>query len=811
MKLDRNGPCPCGSGLKYKKCHGAAGAAPLAPAAPSARARLQPQQLFAMALDHHRAGEFAAAAALYEELRQAHPANPDVLHNLGLVEGQLGRAEQALAWVEAAVQAAPQRADLRASLGAMLVMAQRFADAVRCLEPLAQAGLLEAQGRHNFAAALARAGQGSRARAQLEAHLAQAPRDSEAWGLLGNTCTDLRDWAGAETAYARVLALQPDSAAVQSNRLLMAQYDERLTPQQLLDLHAEFGAVQQGLWPHLPLGFANRPEPQRRLRVGLLSPDFGEHPVGYLLLPLLEHLDPARFEIRLYACRARKDRMSERLRARAADWIEVHALSDAALLARLRADRVDVLVDLAGHTSGNRLAVLARRAAPVQLSLLGYPSTTGLDAVDLRVSDAWIDPEGIECGPETVARLPGGLFRYAPPADAPEPASPPLLARGAPSLGVFGNLAKFSRRAVAVWAAVFKACEGARLVLKAGGLADAEHQERLLQEFEAAGVPRSQIVCLPWTDHVEHLRAYAEIDLMLDALPFNFAGNSCEALWMGVPVLSLRGDRPAGRMGESLLRTADRAEWVFNDADALCRAAQSLLADPDGLASLRAGQREHLRRSRLLDGASLAREFDAALRQAWQQWCVGAPTYSGPRKVLHVGCGNPESGLLPAAFEADLWRELRVDLDPAVKPDVIASITDLSPVPQGTVDAVYSSHNLEHVFPREVPKALGEFLRVLRPGGFALITLPDLKSAARALLEDAQDEALYQSPAGPVSAMHLIYSYAPFVEDGNSFMLHKTGFTARSLAQALERAGFERVRVSSHRHCLWAVGFKAGS
>ncbi|WP_374660930.1 tetratricopeptide repeat protein [Inhella sp.] len=772
---------------------------------------MQPQALFAQALDHHQAGEFAAAEALYEELRAAHPRHADVVHNLGLVALQRGDRERAETLLREAHALAPGRVDLQAAMGAAWVALQRFDEAVTVLSPLLERGL-DDTGRQNLAVALTRLGRPQAAR-QLLQGLA-SPADAERLATLGNVCTDAGDFAAATEAYEAALRLRPDAAAAHSNRLLMAQYDEGLSPAALLDLHAAFGVRQQGIWPALPLPFANEPSPLRRLRLGLVSGDFGEHPVGYLLLPWLQALDTARFEVRLYATRPRQDSLQQQLAACAVQWVDVQALSDAELLARLRADRVDVLVDLSGHTAGNRLPVFARRAAPVQLSLLGYPTTTGLTAIDLRLSDAWIDPPDLPSGTETCVRLSGGLFRYAPPAQAPLPAPPPLLTRGQPSFGVFGNFSKFSPAALRHWAALLRAVPEARLVLKAAALAEDATRERLAAQLAELGIAAERLVCLPWTDHAEHLAAYAEIDLLLDTLPFNLAGNSCEALWMGVPVLSLAGDRPAGRMGRSLLHTAGLGEWACDDEALWIAQAQALLADPQALAARRAAQREHLRASRLLDGASFAEEFTEAVAQAWTAWCAAQPVPEAPgakpaqRQVLHVGCGHPEAGKLPPGFEPGLWRELRVDLDPQVKPDFVASIEDLAPIPSGHADALYSSHNVEHLFPSQVPKALAAFRRVLKPGGFALITLPDLRSAAEAILRDETDRPLYQSPAGPITALDLLYGYTPFVEGGNAFMIHKMGFTAGSLKRALEAAGFERVQVSSHSHALWAVGFR---
>ena len=278
---------------------------------------------------------------------------------------------------------------------------------------------------------------------------------------------------------------------------------------------------------------------------------------------------------------------------------------------------------------------------------------------------------------------------------------------------------------------------------------------------------------------------------------------------MGVPVLSLRGDRPAARMGASLLEAAGLSAWIAQDESSFVLNAAGLAADVAALVELRAAQRAHLLSSRLLDGASLAREVGAELKHVFDSWAAQAvsPPTSGLR-VLHVGCGSPEAGKLPEYFDPQLWKELRLDIDPKVNPDFVASTIDMGVVPSASMHALYSSHNVEHLFVSEVPRALAEFSRVLEPGGFALITLPDLRVAAERVLRDEQTLPLYQSPAGPINALDMIYGYAPFVEGGNNFMLHKTGFTVSSLRRTLTQAGFERVVVRSHGYALWAVAYK---
>ena len=356
LKTDRNAPCPCGSGLKFKKCHGGPHGVDKPRAAEvqtSALAHLAPDQLFAQALSHHQGGEFPSAAALYRELLTAHPYQADVHHNLGLVLLQMGKRDDAISHVSRAAKLDPSRAVFRASLGAVLTTAGRYAEAIEIFAPLRST--LDSSGLQNFAAAMGRLGRTSEALALCRQCLSLEPYSVDALGLLANLLTDLGDFSAADAAYAEALSLRSDAAVIFSNRLLMLNYSDQVEAVDLLAQHRAFGERHDGVWGQLPTLFSNERRLGRPLRLGLVSPDFGEHPVGYLIEPLIAELSREQFEIHLYSNRPHASALTDRLKARAASWCECHALADPELVARIRADGIDVLIDLAGHTSGNRL------------------------------------------------------------------------------------------------------------------------------------------------------------------------------------------------------------------------------------------------------------------------------------------------------------------------------------------------------------------------------------------------------------------------------------------------------------------------
>ena len=409
---------------------------PVAPAE-AKRAQFQPDRLFAHALDHHNASECAAASAPHSELLVAHLNNPDVLHNLGLVLRQLGRMEEALTRLDTAIAAAPERISFQASRAALLINAGRYAEAAERYARLD--GALDAKSMHNRAVALARLGRTAEALDICERLFEVNAADAGTHGLKGNLLTDSGDYRAARSAYREALRRRPGDFAAISNLLLMLKYSDAVSADELMQAHREWGARIDGAWPALPANHGNSRSTARPLRLGLLSPDFGDHPVGYLVLPWLRHLDPASFDLCLYSTRRRNDALSQRLQGMAAQWRECQGMTDVELAAQTRRDQIDILVDLANHTAGNRLGSFARGPAPVQVSYLGYPTTTGLASVGFRLTDPTVNPVGNE-GTEQPVQLQGGMFRYEPPAQAPEPATPPAAKTGHISFGCFCNL-----------------------------------------------------------------------------------------------------------------------------------------------------------------------------------------------------------------------------------------------------------------------------------------------------------------------------------------------------------------------------------
>ena len=451
---------------------------------------------------------------------------------------------------------------------------------------------------------------------QYEALLELGVDDASLRNDLANCLSLLGRAAEALPHYARVAELVAEPHAA-SSVLGVLNYDPHATPDEIVQAHRAWGtqAVEHAAGTALP----PRTPSRGRVRVGYVSPDFNRHPVTYLFAPTLEHHDRSRFEIFCYDNLGRADAVTERLRRASEHWADVSALDDASFGAAVRRDGVDILVDLAGHTTHSRVRAFAMKPAPIQVSWLGYFNTTGLPTMDYFVSDAHSSPPGHErLFVEALVRLPHTRFCYEPPAFAPGVAALPALKTGCVTFGCFNNLSKVSDRVMALWSRVLDAVPGSRLKIVAVGLHDAQNAEHVRGRFAAHGVRGDRLELGRFLPHDELLTAYSGIDVALDPFPFAGGLTSLEALWMGVPVVTLETAMLAGRQTLCFLRNVGLDHLVATDEDAYVAAAASHARDVEGLAALRAGLRERKRASPLMDAAGFTRELEAAYeRLVW--------------------------------------------------------------------------------------------------------------------------------------------------------------------------------------------------
>jgi predicted O-linked N-acetylglucosamine transferase (SPINDLY family) len=472
----------------------------------------------------------------------------------------------------------------------------------------------------NLGVALKELGRFDEAVAALRRAIELEPDRAEVHNNLSSTLLAQGDHEGAIRACRRALELRPGYTDAHSNLLMCAQYQSGVSLAGLARAHAEWedrhAAGHRASWKPWDLD----PDADRPLRLGFLSPDLRRHPVGFFLARVLENLDSRACAVVCYHSRADRDAMSDRLAARATQWRDVVGLSDDALAAQIRADRIDILFDLAGHTADHRLLVFARRPAPIQISWIGYVGTTGLKAMDYLLADRFHVPPSAEvhyC--EKVLRMPAGYVCYDPPPVAPAVGPLPALDRGHITFGSFNNTAKLTPEVLALWAGIVGRVPGSQLKLVSPSLGEATARDRIGSAFGAAGGDRDRLELrggLAWS---ELLAAYNTIDVALDPFPYSGGVTTCEALWMGVPVVTCPGETFASRHSLSHLANVGLTEIVAGDRHEYADLAVRLAGDLPYLTSLRAGLRERMAGSPLCDGARFAGDLLTLLRDVRRQ------------------------------------------------------------------------------------------------------------------------------------------------------------------------------------------------
>jgi protein O-GlcNAc transferase len=612
------------------------------------------EQAMAMAVKHHHAGRLNEAAGIYRQILDHAPQHPQAQANLGIALAQMGQWRQAEAPARAAAELMPEAAGFHSNLGNILRELGKLPQAEAALR---RAVSIDGQ----LVEAHANLGQVLYAQRRLKesadayrAALKLNPSLVEALNGLGVVLRELREPVEAMECFRRALAANPSSAMAHSN-LGMALGDRGLNEQAEREfrsaaemepgnaqLHSNL-LYQLNLSEHPPrevyeehLAWVARHEapltgeikphwndrhPSQRLRVGYVSPDFQQHSVSYFLEPILANHDHASFEIHCFADEIAPDETTARLRGYADQWHATTAMNDAEAAELVRDQGIDILVDLAGHTARNRLVMFARKPAPIQVTYLGYPNTTGMKAMTYRLTDARADLPGVteEWHSEKLWRLPRTFLSYQLPADAPEVGELPALKNGHVTFGYFGALPKLTAKIALLWGQLLTAVPGSRLLVKMRGEAA---RASVLEKLENNGVDSGRVDFVPQTQGLhEHLVQHGRLDIALDTFPYNGTTTTCEALAMGVPVITLAGVTHASRVGASLLGGVGLEQCVAASDVQYVQKAVELAGDLNQLADLRRGMRQRLVQSGLMDAIGFTRDLEKAYREMWRMRC----------------------------------------------------------------------------------------------------------------------------------------------------------------------------------------------
>ena len=534
-------------------------------------------------------GEVEEGTACLVRVTTLVPDPTDVHYELARIFSTVGDTARAIEHVTRVTQLAPGRTDAWHALGALYTAQSRFDEAERCCRSVLEREPDSADGHRALGEVLFLQGRVEDAIAELRAATRLAPGD----------------------------------AAMHSDLLRMLTYSDRITPEQLFAEHEAWAQRHARPLEASAEKPRNDPDPDRRLRVGYVSPWLRQHAVTFFLEAVIEHHEARDLEIFLYADVAKPDEYSRRLQSHGAMWRKTVDLDDAGLAALVRSDRIEILIDLNGHSRLKRLLAFARRAAPVQVNWLGFPCTTGMSSMDYRITDAYCDPPGMteRFNSERLARLDGSYMAWRPPANAPPPGPLPALANGYVTFGSFSSAYKVTPTTVAMWARILTKVERSRLMLLAfdGNAA----RRRVIELFATQGIGAGRLEFLPRLGFDEYLASHARADVALDTFPYHGATTTCACLWMGVPVVALAGTIHASRADVSMLSHAGLSRFVARTPDEYVDIAVQAAADLPALAELRGALRPMLASAPNTDGLACARNLERALRGMWRSWCAG--------------------------------------------------------------------------------------------------------------------------------------------------------------------------------------------
>ncbi len=580
------------------------------------------------------AGQVEDAIVDFEQATRLAPDNPGMLNNLANCYRQLDQPDDAARYYRKALSAKPGFLPAAISLGEILVQQRKFEKALELYDQ-AIAGIAENSGtpsdsaplHHGRGLALKGLGRVDEALACYQEAIRLQPRFAAAHNSTAAVLLARNDLDSAVASLRRALTVEPKAHLVYSNLLMTMNYLPELSQKQLYKEALKFDAKYLGGRPRKPKWPNRNKDKDRVLKIGYVSADFREHSVAFFTRNIPLQHDREAVEVHCYYSNViGTDRYSQQFQAQADRWSSIGNLSDDAAAEQIRQDEIDILVDLTGHSADNRMMLFARKPAPILVTWLGYPNTTGLRTMDYRLTDEVADPfgEADELHSETLIRLPHGFLCYQPDESPPEVSPLPALRSGHVTFGSFNAIKKVNADVIRLWSDILKAVPDSQLVLKSESLDDPKTRERLIDSFAKNGVARDRLELISWLpNRTDHMALYSRIDIGLDPFPYNGTTTTCEALWMGVPVICMRGDRHASRVSASILQHAGLPECIADSEEELVQLACRLAGDTKQLAELRNSLRSKMQESDLINLPQFTRDLEQVYRQIWSDWCDG--------------------------------------------------------------------------------------------------------------------------------------------------------------------------------------------
>jgi protein O-GlcNAc transferase len=611
------------------------------------------QQQLASGLSHHQAGRLAEAEKIYRQVLAIQPNHAAALHLLGMLAAQIGQLDAAVELIRQAIRLKPDLAEAHNNLGNALKGKEQIDEAIASYRQAIRLKTDYAEAYYNLGNALQLKGQldeaivALRQAVRLKPDLAEAhcnlgnalqgrrqldeaisslrqairlkPDFAEAHAILGNALKDVGQLDEAIVSYRHAIQIKPDYELAHGNLIYALHFHPGYDARMIYEEHRRWNEqhaepLKKFIEPH-----TNSRDLDRPLRIGYMSPDFREHPVGRFLLPLLAAHDPDHFAVFCYSDVPRSDHTTGLFRRRAKQWRDTFGLTDERMARLIREDQIDILVDLTMHAAMNRMLLFARKPAPVQVTYLAYCSTTGLDTMDYRLTDPHLDPPRITDAfySEESIRLPETYWCYPLDDQSPDVSPLPALSAGEVTFGCLNNFCKVSQDALELWIQLLRATPKSHLILHAH---EGSQRQRVRDLLEHQGVDPQRLKFVGKVPFSEYFKLYEQIDIGLDPFPCNGGTTTCDSLWMGVPVVTLAGQKAVGRGGVSVLHNVGLPELIAETPEQYVQIAANLAKDLPRLAELRRTLRPRMQASPLMDAPRFARNVEAAYRQMWRNW-----------------------------------------------------------------------------------------------------------------------------------------------------------------------------------------------
>ncbi len=567
----------------------------------------------------HARKQYDQALACYDKAIGLKPDFAEAWSNRGVVLKELQLNDQALASYNTAISLEPGYALAYYNRGLALQELKRYDQALASYDSAMRLKPDYVEAWSNRGVALQELMQYDQALASFDKAIRLKPDFAKAWSNRGNALKDMGRFSLAQASYREAIRLDPEFLEARSNLLFSLNYLETISPQEVLAEAKEFGLkVSERAQPKFTAWEV--PADAKKLRIGFVSGDLCNHPVGYFIEGLLEQLDQSQFEIFAFPTSVACDDLTQRIKVFFTEWSPIDGMSDQAASTFIHQKGIHVLIDLSGHTAHNRLAVFSFKPAPVQVSWLGYFATTGLPEMDYFLgAPPMSSANEADHFTETLWNLAETWFCLKPPAERVTVATLPALRNGFFTFGSFGNLSKMNDQVVETWSSVLHRVSSSKLLLKSKQLGDLSLAEEVRSRFQKFDIPVERLILEGPASRKDYFAAYQRVDMVLDTFPYPGGTTSLDSLWMGVPVLTLMGDRFLSHLGESIALNAGNSDWIGSDVNDYINKAVQFASDLDRLAQRRSTLRECVSRSPLFDTSRFARNFEKALREMWHQ------------------------------------------------------------------------------------------------------------------------------------------------------------------------------------------------